>query len=180
MPGKNFQFKRGFTLIELLVVIAIIGVLATLTIVSFGNAQEKTRDSRRKSDLDNLKKVLHLARQDTPAGYYFPGCVNNTSSCEISSDSSSIDVDIITNGYINSIPLDPSSDAAYFYDVIPSTPTSCSDTGVGNPSECTGFTLTACIENASDPKKDGPDSIYPYDARCDTSTGVSYTIGSNN
>lgn len=35
--------KKGFTLIELLVVIAIIGLLGTLSAVSFGNSREKAR-----------------------------------------------------------------------------------------------------------------------------------------
>lgn len=35
--------KKGFTLIELLVVIAIIGLLATLSIVSFGSSRDKAR-----------------------------------------------------------------------------------------------------------------------------------------
>src|SRR5512133_2687681 len=38
--------KRGFTLIELLVVIAIIGLLSTLSVVSFSNSREKARISK--------------------------------------------------------------------------------------------------------------------------------------
>jgi prepilin-type N-terminal cleavage/methylation domain-containing protein len=38
--------KRGFTLIELLVVIAIIGLLSTLSVVSFSNSKEKARISK--------------------------------------------------------------------------------------------------------------------------------------
>jgi prepilin-type N-terminal cleavage/methylation domain-containing protein len=59
-------------LIELLVVITIIGILATLALVSFGFAQGKARDSRRKADLDSLKKSLELAKQDTPGNTYYP------------------------------------------------------------------------------------------------------------
>ncbi|OGE07316.1 hypothetical protein A2615_00525, partial [Candidatus Curtissbacteria bacterium RIFOXYD1_FULL_41_36] len=53
-------WRRGFTLIELLVVITIIGILAAIAIVSYGGTQERARDSRRKSDLDAIKKALEL------------------------------------------------------------------------------------------------------------------------
>lgn len=51
---------RGFTLIELLVVIAIIGLLATLSVISFSNAAVKTRDTQRHHDLNALQKALEL------------------------------------------------------------------------------------------------------------------------
>lgn len=50
--------KRGFTLIELLVVIAIIAVIAGLVIVRIGSAAADARDSRRKSDLNIIKKAM--------------------------------------------------------------------------------------------------------------------------
>ncbi len=64
---NNFQFsifnfqksrQRGFTLIELLVVISIIGVLAALTLVSFSGAQKQTRDTERRSDLNQYRNAL--------------------------------------------------------------------------------------------------------------------------
>ena len=60
----NCKVKRGFTLIELLVVIALIGILASFAIASFTSAQTKGRDSRRKADLDAIKKALALYYSD--------------------------------------------------------------------------------------------------------------------
>lgn len=41
----------GFTLFELLVVISIIGILISMAMVSYTNAQKKARDSRAKADV---------------------------------------------------------------------------------------------------------------------------------
>jgi len=56
-----FQFKkrmRGFTLIELLVVISIMGILTSLTLVSYSGAQKQTRDTQRRSDLNQYRNGL--------------------------------------------------------------------------------------------------------------------------
>ncbi len=52
------QAKKGFTLIELLVVITIIGVLATFSVATLNNAREKSRDSRRISDIKQIQTAL--------------------------------------------------------------------------------------------------------------------------
>jgi len=52
------NLKKGFTLIELLVVISIIGILASLTLVSYTGAQKQTRDTQRRSDLNQIRNSL--------------------------------------------------------------------------------------------------------------------------
>jgi prepilin-type N-terminal cleavage/methylation domain-containing protein len=50
--------SRGFTLIELLVVIAIIGLLASIILASLNTAQQKGRDARRVSDLQEIAQQI--------------------------------------------------------------------------------------------------------------------------
>lgn len=56
--------KRGFTLIELLVVIAIIGIVLAVSVVSYLTAQKQVRDTRRKTDLMELRQALETYRSE--------------------------------------------------------------------------------------------------------------------
>ena len=63
--------KKGFTLIELLVVIAIIGILAVVSTVSLTQARRRARDTKRVSDIQQMRNALVLYsnfRADYPAG----------------------------------------------------------------------------------------------------------------
>lgn len=67
------MIKKGFTLIELLVVIGIIGVLAGMVIAVLNptHFQGKSRDAKRKADLEQVRSALEMYRADTggyPAG----------------------------------------------------------------------------------------------------------------
>jgi prepilin-type N-terminal cleavage/methylation domain-containing protein len=52
------KLSSGFTLIELLVAISILGVLASLTLSSYSGAQKQTRDTERRSDLNQYRNAL--------------------------------------------------------------------------------------------------------------------------
>lgn len=56
--------KRAFTLIELLIVVSIIGILVTLVAVTIQPIQRKSRDARRKSDLNLYLTALDLFKTD--------------------------------------------------------------------------------------------------------------------
>ncbi|MBP6857827.1 MAG: prepilin-type N-terminal cleavage/methylation domain-containing protein [Candidatus Pacebacteria bacterium] len=56
----KYGLKKGFTLIELLVVIAIIGILASVIMVSINSARRKARNSKRSSDIVQLRSAFNL------------------------------------------------------------------------------------------------------------------------
>lgn len=71
---------RGFTLIELLVVIAIIAVLAALVLAALSSAQKGSRDSKRKSDLNQYKTSLAQYASDRSGNFVSSGGAVNIDS----------------------------------------------------------------------------------------------------
>lgn len=87
---------KGFTLIELLVVIAIIGVMASLVIVNLSAANKKSRDSRRKADLSELRTALELYYEDN---YGYPIQASEGDIANVAG--------AISPTYIKAMPTDP-------------------------------------------------------------------------
>ncbi len=140
--------KRGFTLIELLVVIAIIGILATFIVASFSSAQARARDTRRKADLDAIKKALELRKADSLGGTWYPNCNASAAFCVLDPTGTNLDADLTTPTYIRNVPQDPAAVAgSYEYRYYP---VGASCTGPSSPLQCSQYTLVACLENVAD------------------------------
>lgn len=66
-------------MVELLVVISIIGVLAAMLLINFNSIRSRSRDARRKADLDQIKKAVRIYYNDmqgypTSSGGVIQGC----------------------------------------------------------------------------------------------------------
>jgi prepilin-type N-terminal cleavage/methylation domain-containing protein len=179
----KLKAKHGFTLIELLVVISIIAILITIIVATFGTTQEKARDSRRKTDLDALKKSLELAKGDRPGSAWYPNC-NTGNKCPLA-DHTTFEPDLDT-GYLRNFPLDPSGVYTYETSSITGHTIKC-ETGGGIPPVpsdgdpgCDGYRIIACLENFNDGDQDadasGDPNPYPDCVDPVTGEGASYTI----
>ncbi|MBU2591905.1 type II secretion system GspH family protein [Patescibacteria group bacterium] len=100
---ENEKIKSGFTLMELLVAITIVVTLSAIGIVSYRSANQKGRDGKRKSDINQVRAALEMYRSDE--GLY-----------PIGSDWTAM-LSTLGSGYINNVPLDPrfSSDGWVYY-----------------------------------------------------------------
>ncbi len=66
--NSYFKLKSGFTIVELLVIVVIIGILATLTIVSYSGIQKRAAIATLESDLANVRTQLAI-EYSTTGGY---------------------------------------------------------------------------------------------------------------
>jgi general secretion pathway protein G len=120
--------KSGFTLIELLVVSTILAVLMTVGVVSYRSTTLKSRDTKRTSDLEQIRTALEMYRADK-------GSYPVSASAENPTDLSN---PLTTDGYMQNIPEDPVSTYSYRY--------TCPDSG---DSYCYSYTLSAYLEGGS-------------------------------
>jgi len=121
--------RKGFTLIELLVVISIIGFLSTLAVVSLNNARIKSRDAKRRADIKQISTALDL-HYDKRGAYTQPENMCSDTSygafggCGAAGGSGDWDAnsdlrDLITDGFLSSLPKDPINNGNYYYSYEP-------------------------------------------------------------
>lgn len=132
--GGAGKSRKGFTLIELLIVIAVIVVLAAAVFVALNPAKRfaDARNARRQTDVSNILSALKTDEVDnggtylasvaalTAAQNYVIG--TNGSGCDagcgaLTTQSACADIsDLVTQGYLGSVPMDPSTGTAAFTD----------------------------------------------------------------
>ena len=129
----KIPYKRGFTLIELLVVIAIIGILSSIVLASLNSARKKGRDARRISDVKQIQLALEL---------YYDAHSNYPTSAQYASN-------LVSEGFISTVPTDPSTLLGYAYEGI-GAGTTCSSYHLGAKLETAGHTaLSSDVDYAS-------------------------------
>lgn len=128
LPGET----KGFTLIELLVVISIIGVLSSVAMTSLNAAKTKARDTKRLSDMEQIRLALELYKSDH--GFY-PDENSSNGSWEMSYEDGADFLDALKDeGYFpNGVPVDPVNVAGtcYYYYRYPVTSSGCELKGNG-------------------------------------------------
>ncbi len=70
--------ERGFTFIELLVSVTIVAVMMSVAAVSYTSVNKRSRDSKRKADLEMIRSALEICRANT--GVY-PASISGNITC---------------------------------------------------------------------------------------------------
>ena len=132
---KSTAVKKfnGYTLIEILVVTTIIGLLVAVVSASYTQLMKRSRDAKRKADLEQVRAALEMYRSNDVSGQYHA----------YSGDCSGY-TDLTTpTKYIEKMPSDPKSTYSYGCSITTSDytigafleSTTGADCGIGN---CTG------------------------------------------
>ncbi len=106
-----YRKAKGFTLIELLVVISIVGLLSSIVLSSLNATRAKARDAKRVGDLRAVKTALMLYYDkyrvhpnDVPVGLN-----------PWSDNFNSMAGQLVTEGFLGTVPVPPSGSFGYGY-----------------------------------------------------------------
>lgn len=132
--------QKGFTIVELLIVIVVIGILATLVIVTFSGIQQKSRNTKRQTDINALQS--HTEAFYAQNGYY-PLLAHFNDSTWRSTNMKGLDPSALKDpkGSAQTLVASPAA-SAYAYAPTTDTSGDCS----ADETTCTKYTLTATLE----------------------------------
>ncbi|MFZ2836287.1 MAG: prepilin-type N-terminal cleavage/methylation domain-containing protein [Candidatus Saccharimonadales bacterium] len=106
---RTQQAKSGFTIVELLIVIVVIGILAAITIVAYNGIQQRSRDSKRVSDIAAITKALELYYIDNSEYPLGSGSTSMSGTWSTTADASWQNLATKLKPYMASLPSDPIS-----------------------------------------------------------------------
>ncbi len=103
----------GFTLVELLVSVSIIAVLMAIGIASYSTLNRQSRDTKRRSDLEQIRSALEMYRSDNGS---YPSA--GSGSWVVASDVADLTAGLtpyLVSTYMNGVPTDPKAAEDYMY-----------------------------------------------------------------
>ena len=110
------QRTLGFTIIELLIVIVVIGIIASITIVSYNGVQARGQDARRKSDITNLQDAIEIYKINTGNFPAVTAANTDASGWEVSHKTpGSFIPALVSTGVISAPLVDPLNTTTYYY-----------------------------------------------------------------
>jgi general secretion pathway protein G len=156
--------SAGFTMIELLIVMVILALLLVVGLGSFMSSQRKSRDSARKTDIQNIARSLEFYYNDKGA---YPIYTGKDGILGQDWGEAFVDPDNVSTLYMNLLPMDPGG-STYYY----------------TSSDGSQFQLYAILENENDGdvnKSGGSVQVYTgTDCGVESSITCNYGIASTN
>ncbi|MEK7073911.1 MAG: prepilin-type N-terminal cleavage/methylation domain-containing protein [Patescibacteria group bacterium] len=105
--------NSGFSLVELLITVSIIAILIAIGVASYATINRQSRDTKRKSDIEQIRSALEMYRADN-------GSYPSAGSGSWVAASSATDALIgltpsLVSTYLSVVPRDPKSTQTYMY-----------------------------------------------------------------
>lgn len=145
--SRSFDSKAGFTLIELLVATAILVLLSTVVIVSFRSANRTSRDSKRKSDLQQVRGILETYRLEN--GTY----PNSQNPNQVVSGATGLMLSLDLSSFTGSEFVDPQNTGTQVYRYVYRNLPGCTyELGVVMENESNLQSCSACYPSGSPPE----------------------------
>ncbi len=158
MYKKKNVVRNGFTMIELLVAISVISILTVIGLVNYQTSLRRTRDARRRTDLNQIRQALEIYKADN--GEY-PGeawCDSSIGSCgtacpcspAATSWNGTIESDLVSD-YVFNLPVDPVNNDTHYYMYEPACSEDVTFCGraynCATPGTCCGYLLRMWLES---------------------------------
>jgi len=140
MPKRN---RSGFTLVELLMVMVVLAVIMAIVIPQFYSRHKQAQEAALKSDLKILRNAIASFQADT--GYYPKQLSDMTGSAapaqgyDSTGTAAAITSSDYKGPYIQAVPTDPVSKAAFTYSVASPTVGSITSSAAGNGLDGTAY-----------------------------------------